>query len=248
MNKFKYKLKELKKGDIEVRGGIKSTVTDVNPETGTVSWDIEDIEIPNYNNVFRKFIQLKDSLKKLSINKKDDPKFNELSQKIISNFNDFRTHLRNKYPDEYVKIQSSIEDLELELQEISSIGSNSGFTSGGEGENHTGSSPKKSTKGNYGAYSQVGYKKVKPLQEETDVEDYLSGLNISDSSKRKFIYERLKGFDNLEIKLNQLIPLMQKAKHDTLDYYRQNPESYEVIYGTDLANDYLDDLITLFKK
>ena len=41
---------------------------------------------------------------------------------------------------------------------------------------------------------------------------------------------------------------MQKAKHDTLDYYRQNPESYEVIYGTDLANDYLDDLITLFKK
>ena len=169
MSKFKYKLKELEKGDIEIRGGVKSTVTDFNPETGTISWDIEDIELPDYNNVFKKFTQLKDSLKKLSVNKKDDPKFNELSQKIISNFNDFRTHLRTKYPNEYNKIKSSIEDLGLELQEISSIESSSGFISGGEGENHTGSSSKKSTKGNYGAYSQVGYKKVKPLQEETDV-------------------------------------------------------------------------------
>jgi hypothetical protein len=33
-----------------------------------------------------------------------------------------------------------------------------------------------------------------------------------------------------------------------MDYYRQNPESFSVVYGTDLANDYLNDLIELFKK
>ena len=43
------------------------------------------------------------------------------------------------------------------VSEESNIASNSFFTSGGEGENHTGPSPRKST---YGAYTQAGYKKV----------------------------------------------------------------------------------------
>ena len=43
------------------------------------------------------------------------------------------------------------------LDEISTTSSNSFFTSGGEGENHTGPSPRKST---YGAYTQAGFKKV----------------------------------------------------------------------------------------
>jgi hypothetical protein len=52
----------------------------------------------------------------------------------------------------------------------------------------------------------------------------------------------------LETKLNDLLPLLQQAKHKTMDYYRQNPESFSVIYGTDLANDYINDLIELFKN
>jgi hypothetical protein len=43
------------------------------------------------------------------------------------------------------------------VSEESTISSNSFFTSGGEGENHNGPSPRKST---YGAYTQAGYKKV----------------------------------------------------------------------------------------
>ena len=56
------------------------------------------------------------------------------------------------------------------------------------------------------------------------------------------------GFDEVETKLNQLLPLLQQAKHETMDYYRQTPESFSIVYGTDLANDYLNDLIELFKK
>jgi hypothetical protein len=52
----------------------------------------------------------------------------------------------------------------------------------------------------------------------------------------------------VEAKLNELIPLLQQAKHKTMDYYRANPESYNVVYGTDLAQEYLNDLIELFKE
>jgi hypothetical protein len=59
---------------------------------------------------------------------------------------------------------------------------------------------------------------------------------------------RLNGFNAVEAKLNELIPLLQQAKHKTMDYYRANPESYNVVYGTDLAQEYLNDLIELFKE
>ena len=141
------------------------------------------------------------------------------------------------------------------MDEISDISSNSGFTSGGEGENHNGPSPRKST---YGAYTQAGFKRVNefkyklaktPLKEaDTNVEEYLNDLNISNPDNKKWIASRLLGFDTLETKLNELLPLLQQAKHETMDYYRQNPESFSVVYGTDLANDYLNDLIELFKK
>jgi hypothetical protein len=179
------------------------------------------------------------------------------------------------------------------VSEESNIASNSFFTSGGEGENHTGPSPRKST---YGAYKQAGYKKVtegpgatmgpgpaasktgvknntyvkdfkyklvnqkalnkkakgiivKPLWEaDTNVEEYLQDINITNPDNKKWIASRLMGFDELERKLNELLPLLQQAKHETMDYYRQNPDSFSVVYGTDLANDYLNDLIELFKK
>ncbi len=40
----------------------------------------------------------------------------------------------------------------------------------------------------------------------------------------------------------------ERTNREVSDYYRQNPESFSVVYGTDLANDYLNDLIELFKS
>jgi hypothetical protein len=48
-------------------------------------------------------------------------------------------------------------NFKYKIKEMSTIASDSGFTSGGEGENHNGPSPRKST---YGAYTQAGFKKV----------------------------------------------------------------------------------------
>jgi hypothetical protein len=291
MAKLKYKLKELEVGDVEIRDGSKSTVTDINPESGAITWSITPI--PAFDTTFKKFAQLRDYIKKLSVDKSDDPKFREISKKVANDFNEFRSHLRTNYPAEYESFKSIAEDLAKTLNEESTIASNSGFTSGGEGENHTGPSPRKST---YGAYTQAGFKKVaegpgatfgpgpsagpegvdnnmyvkkfkykivgkagaekaaKGLPAEslneanTDIESYLQDLNISDPDKKKFIASRILGFDELERKLNELLPLLQQAKHETMDYYRQNPNSFTVVYGTDLANDYVNDLIELFKK
>ena len=291
MGNLKYKLKEIEVGDTDVQNGRKSTVTSIDPESGAITWDISTI--PEMDTTFKKFAQLRDYLKKLADDKKDDPKFRDISKRVMDSFNDFRTHLRKNYPDEYRNFKSVAEDLSKSLNEENTIASNSGFISGGEGENHTGPSPRKST---YGAYTQAGFKKVeegpgatlgpgpsagpegvknnvyvknfkyklvdkagaekaaKGLAAEslneanTNVEEYLQGLNITDPDKKKFIASRILGFDELERKLNELLPLMQQAKHKTMDYYRANPDSFNVLYGTDLANDYVNDLIELFNE
>jgi hypothetical protein len=245
----------------------------VDPETGSV--DSQVIKLASFTDSLEKLYTATEALSALvkSPGGKDDAVVVKLYDDLKILFNTFRTHIRKYYPDQYEAIKNK-------LDEMSTISSNSGFVSGGEGENHTGPSPRKST---YGAYTQAGFKKVTegpgatlgfgpkagpegvtknkyvtdfkyklvktPLKEEdTNVEQYLQDLNVVNPDNKKFIASRLMGFDEVETKLNQLLPLLQQAKHETMDYYRQNPESFSIVYGTDLANDYLNDLIELFKK
>jgi hypothetical protein len=257
----------------------------VNPETGAINHQI--IKLASFGESLQNIYKALKSIQVLALTPegKNDKKVIETLVKVREAFNGFRTYLRKYYPDQYEVIKS-------QLDEISSISSTSGFTSGGEGENHTGPSPRKST---YGAYTQAGYKKVnegpgatlgpgpaagsegvkdnvyvrdfkyklvnkkalnkaakgievKQLWEETDVETFLQDANINKDSNKKFIGSRLLAFDTIERQLNELIPLMQQAKHKTMDYYKQNPDSFSVVYGTDLAQEYLNDLIELFKQ
>ena len=226
----------------------------VDPETGSV--DSQVIKLASFTDSLEKLYTATEALSALvkSPGGKDDAVVVKLYDDLKILFNTFRTHIRKYYPDQYEAIKNK-------LDEISTIASNSGFTSGGEGENYA--TPfafgrTKSTKGNYGAYTQAGYKKVNEFkyklaktqlkEADTNVEQYLQDLNVVNPDNKKFIASRLMGFDEVETKLNQLLPLLQQAKHETMDYYRQNPESFSIVYGTDLANDYLNDLIELFKK
>jgi len=224
----------------------------VDPETGSV--DSQIIKLASFTDSLEKLYTATNALSDLvkAPGGKDDAVVVKLYDGLKTVFNNFRTHLRKYYPDQYAAIKDK-------LDEISTISSNSGFTSGGQGENYAtpkafgGEPPKK----NYSAYSEAGWKKVnefkyklakKPIKEEdTNVEQYLHDISVSNPDNKKFIASRLMGFDELERKLNQLLPLLQQAKHKTMDYYRANPESFAVVYGTDLANDYLNDLIELFK-
>jgi len=258
---------------------------DVDDETGQINHQI--IKLANFGDALREMSEAVKALTDLSktADGKADPTLAVLAQDARNVFNKFRTHIRKEYPEQYVQIKNL-------LDEMSTLGSTSFFTSGGEGENHNGPSPRKST---YGAYTQAGFKKVnegpgatmgpgpkagpegviknkyitdfkyklvnknklnkaakgievKKLWEDTDVESYLQDANINKSSNQKWVGGRLLAFDEIERKLNELIPLMQQAKHETMDYYKQNPDSFNVVYGTDLAKEYLDDVIELFKK
>lgn len=257
----------------------------VNPETGSVGHKI--IKLASFADSLKKIYDAVDSLKALTGTPegRGNKDVIDTLSKVKDAFNNYRSYLRKYYPDQYEVIKN-------ELNEMSTIASNSGFVSGGEGENHNGPSPRKST---YGAYTQAGYKKVnegpgatmgpgpkagsegvanniyvtdfkyklvnqkalnkkakgiivKPLWEETDVETFLKDASINKTSNKQFIGSRLLAFDAIERQLNELIPLLQQAKHKTMDYYKQNPDSYSVVFGTDLAQDYLNDVIELFKQ
>ena len=64
----------------------------------------------------------------------------------------------------------------------------------------------------------------------------------------KFQKERIKAFDEIENKLDQLKKLLRQGKIDTIKYYRNNPNSFGVVVGTDLITDYFKDIFTLLDK
>jgi hypothetical protein len=68
-----------------------------------------------------------------------------------------------------------------------------------------------------------------------------------DENTNKFHQERIDAFANIENRLDNIRVELRKAKIATIKYYRENPDSYAVVYGTDLIADYLNDIETLLQ-
>jgi hypothetical protein len=64
---------------------------------------------------------------------------------------------------------------------------------------------------------------------------------------KQFQSERMLGFDKIGDLLGQIQPLLNDAKQETEQYYKENPDSYSVVYGTDLIHDYLNDILKILK-
>ena len=112
MGQYKYKIKEESKfqvGDVDYSDKIKSTVSDVDPETGTITWDIK--YIPNLEKLFDTLKTLVNTAQGVKAKIKDDPKFEEVLITAKSLFNKVRTHLRKNYPDEYRRIKNKLDEL-----------------------------------------------------------------------------------------------------------------------------------------
>jgi|TARA_B100000780_G_scaffold88217_1_gene60748 translation initiation factor IF-2 len=69
-----------------------------------------------------------------------------------------------------------------------------------------------------------------------------------DTAKRNFQEERVNAFREIEEKLQSLIKPLRQAKIETIKYYRENPNSYSVVTGTDLIKDFIKDIETLLEK
>ena len=67
-------------------------------------------------------------------------------------------------------------------------------------------------------------------------------------SKKGFQQERLRAFDEISDKMARLKVLVDDARVETEKYYKENPDSYSVVYSTDLAVDYLEDIIKMFNQ
>ena len=100
---FKYKLKEVERkvGDVKVVDGVKSVVTNIDPETKSVTWKID--YVPALDSTYKEFDELRKYITKLSRDTKDNI-IDSIADDVRELFNQYRTHLRKNYSEAYKKI------------------------------------------------------------------------------------------------------------------------------------------------
>jgi hypothetical protein len=76
---------------------------------------------------------------------------------------------------------------------------------------------------------------------------YKLNLKERDESRASYQEKRIAAFSEIEKRLNALYPKIDKAKDETIAYYREKPHSYGVVYPTDLLLDYIKDIEDLLK-
>ena len=69
-----------------------------------------------------------------------------------------------------------------------------------------------------------------------------------ESKVEKFQEKRINAFDEIEKRLEAIKKPLRLAKINTIKYYRDHPNSFSVVTGTDLINDYISDIETLLKN
>ena len=101
---YQYRLKEIEVGDTEIRKGVKTTVSSIDPETGAVTYDVENVA--DFTSTYKELEKAKDFLLKLEKTgkSKDDPAIDRFAAQIKDLFNTFRTHIRKNYPEEYERV------------------------------------------------------------------------------------------------------------------------------------------------
>ena len=102
---------------------------EINPETNSVQHKI--IKLASFGDSLEK---MSNAVKALKILMSTDEAENDQNIQVIARdlkkvFNQYRTHLRKNYPDQY-------DEIKRQLDEINPISSNSSFDSGTEGENY----------------------------------------------------------------------------------------------------------------
>ena len=261
---YKYKLKEIEVGDTEIRGGKKSTVTDIDPETGAITWDVADTA--DFSSTYKALKQAKDFLDTLEKTgeSKDDAAIDQFAEEIANLFNSFRSHVRKNYPEQYERVLRLKEDYDPDQEQLDDedeifmpmddegrpLGEESATSQGGAsftpGEGAQYATPfafkKKGKKSPSIYYYKLGYKPV-PKKIKG------SGLEV----KQLFEYsdfqeKRIAAFDEVEDRLNGLSPLLSNAKNETAEFYNENPGSYAIVYSTDYIFELLDEIENKLKK
>ena len=233
---YKFKLKEIEVGDTVVRKGVRTTVSDVDPETGAITYDVENVA--NFSSTYNALQQAKEFLNTLEKtgNAKDDTTIDKFAEDISKLFNAFRTHVRKNYPKEYERVSR------LKEQSATSQGGAT-FTPGGGAQYATPFAfRKKGKKSPSIYYYKLGYKPVpKKIKGAGTIVKQLFEYN-------DFQENRIKSFDDVESKIDVILPMLSNAKNETAKYYNENPGSYKIVYPTDAMLAELDNIIKQLKQ
>ena len=172
-------------GDTQVSGGIQTTVTNIDPETGQITWDVD--YTADYKRLFKEITQLMNTAKEVA-DATGEAFFMDHYNDIRKRRNELRTYLRNNKKAEYERIKG--------MNEMSGAGGAASFTAGAGPQYATpfafkkkkkvdesnpgaslGKGPKATEKGvqdNY--YYKLGFKPVAPPHSTKGVEvKYLWG-------------------------------------------------------------------------
>ena len=284
MGQYKYKLKEApgdnlpkvnkndkyKVGYTTIDNDTKSTITDIDPETGKISWGIK--KLPNLEELFNTSTELTQVAKDVYIKTKSDKKLRLIYDEARALRNKIRTHMRNEYPEEYRRVTTNMNEGDLDEMSTTGGGANAASFSGGTGMQYAtpyafrktkkkqepipenigadlGPGPKASEDGvKDNAYvKQFGYKLVpKKIKGSGIIVKQL--FEKEEEEKKNFQLKRIEAFDGIEEKLNDIYTTISNAKNKTIEYYKENPDSYKVIKPTDLIMDYLEDIKKLLKE
>lgn len=71
---------------------------------------------------------------------------------------------------------------------------------------------------------------------------YTLKQNLKEEGRLEFQNRRITAFKEVEERLNNIYKLVDIAEKETVQYYNENPQSYAVVYGTDLILDYIQDI------
>lgn len=97
-------LSEHKVGDVKIEGGIKTTVTDINPRTGAVSWDVE--YAADYLKLYQQVQQLFKTVEKAARQSNAEPFIKDWGKDVRQLRNSLRTYLRNNKSEEYERVKN----------------------------------------------------------------------------------------------------------------------------------------------
>jgi hypothetical protein len=110
---------EFKVGDVRSGDGIKSTVTNIDDETGRIEWDID--YLPNFDELFSDATDLVKTAKGVYTKAKTDEKLRLIYDDARLLRNQIRTHIRNEYPEEYrrmtMKMSEGLDENQLSVSD-----------------------------------------------------------------------------------------------------------------------------------
>ena len=215
---YKYKLKEeFAIGDIKVDGGVKSKVTNVDSNTGAITWNIE--YVPNLSKLVEDSMELATTAKGVYQKAKDDKVFLDIYKQAKELRNLIRTHVRNNYPEDY-KTAISEEDVD----EMS--------TSGAAGSYLTPYAfRKKGAKADDEAYTELGYTVVKEDKSQYPSFEVDKNIKYQDTVITKGYWSYTgKESAGRGVYLNVMNQQMQAFNREDIEIFQKNlPSHFNII-------------------